>query len=249
MADKILIVTGGGRGIGAAICRLAAADGWDVAVNYVGNKAAAELVVADIAAAGRRAVAVRADVSKPQEVRRLFDTVTADLGAPTGLVNNAGVTGKIARLDEIEPEVIQEVVDINVMGAILPAREAVLRMSTKHGGAGGVIVNISSVAARLGPPSTYVWYAATKGAVDSLTRGLAQEVIGEGIRVTAVAPGITETEIHASGGMPDRVDQIGPNVPLGRAAQPEEIAEAVVWMLSDKSSYVVGETLYVGGGR
>lgn len=247
--SNVMLVTGGSRGIGAAICRLAARHGYDVAVNYAGNGDAAATVVRDAEAAGRRAVAIKADVSKLDEVSRLFDTVEETLGPVHTLVNNAGITGKIARLDEIDPAVVQETIDINLLGTIWPSREAVRRLSTKRGGAGGVIVNISSVASTLGSPNTYVWYAASKGAVDSFTVGLANEVAREGIRVVGVAPGLTDTEIHAAGGAPDRAQQLGDETPIGRAARPEEIAEAVLWVASDAAGYVVGETIRVGGGR
>ncbi len=247
--SNVMLVTGGSRGIGAAVCRLAARRGYDVAVNYAGNETAAATVVRDIEAAGRRAVAVQADVTRRDDVARLFDETEATLGPVHTLVNNAGITGRIGRLDEIEPEVIARTVDINVLGTIWPSREAVLRLSTKRGGAGGVIVNLSSVAASLGSPDTYVWYAATKGAVDSFTHGLGKEVIGDGIRVVGVAPGMTETEIHAAGGIPDRASRLGSETPIGRAAKPEEIAEAILWVASDAAGYMVGETIRVGGGR
>ena len=244
----VMLVTGGSRGIGAATCRLAAARGYDLCVNYAGNREAAEAVVAEVEAAGRRAVAVQADIARPEEIPGLFDAA-AELGPLTALVNNAGITGKISRLDAVDVEIIRRTVDLNVTGAILAAREAVLRMSTVHGGAGGGIVNISSVAARLGSPGEYTWYAATKGAIDSFTIGLAKEVAQEGIRVNAVSPGLIETEIHAAGGNPDRIAQTAPNIPLGRAGKPEEIAQAVLWLLSEEASYVTGAVLGASGGR
>lgn len=243
-----MLVTGGSRGIGAAICRLAVARGYDLCVNYAANRDAAEAVVAEAESAGCKAVAVQADLAEPGQIAPLFEAAAA-LGPLTALVNNAGITGRIARLDAVEPEVIRRTVDLNVTGAILAARETVLRMSTRHGGQGGGIVNISSVAAALGSPGEYTWYAASKGAIDSFTLGLAKEVAQEGIRVNAVSPGLIETEIHAAGGNPDRIAQVAPNIPLGRAGTPQEIAEAALWLLSEEASYVTGAILRVSGGR
>lgn len=244
----VMVVTGGSRGIGAAICRLAAARGYDLCVNYASDRAAAEAVVAEVEAVGRKAVAVQADLAKPEEIAPLFEAA-AELGPLTALVNNAGITGRISRLDAVDIEIIRRTVDLNVTGAILAAREAVLRMSTRHGGRGGGIVNISSVASRLGSPGEYTWYAATKGAIDSFTLGLAKEVAAEGIRVNAVSPGLIDTGIHAAGGNPDRVAQVAPNIPLGRAGTPEEIAQATLWLLSEEASYVTGAILSASGGR
>ncbi|MEX0923589.1 MAG: SDR family oxidoreductase [Rhodovibrionaceae bacterium] len=243
-----MLVTGGSRGIGAAICRLAAERGYDICVNYAGNHAAAQEVVAAVQVLGRKAVAVQADLARPEEIAPLFEAA-AELGPLTALVNNAGITGRIGRLDAVDPEIIRKTVDLNLTGAVLAAREAVLRMSTRHGGGGGGIVNISSVASALGSPGEYTWYAGTKGAIDSFTIGLAKEVAGEGIRVNAVAPGIIETEIHAAGGNPDRIAQTAPSVPLGRAGTPQEIAQAVLWLLSEEASYVTGAVLRAAGGR
>lgn len=247
--DKILLVTGGSRGIGAAVCRLAARDGWDVAVNYAASEDAADAVVAEVEAAGRRAVAVRGDMARDADIAAVFDRAAEALGPVTGLVNNAGITGAIAPLADADPGDIRDTVDLNLTGAILVLREAARRMSTAHGGAGGRIVNISSVAASLGSANTYVWYAATKAGLDAVTLGLAQEVVGQGIRVNGVAPGLTDTELHAHGGAPDRAHRLGGSVPIGRPAAPDEIAEAVAWLLSDAASYCVGATLRVGGGR
>lgn len=245
----VLIVTGGGRGIGAATARLGAGRGYAVCVNYRSNAEAAAAVVASIEAAGGRAIAVKADVARENEAVRLFETVDEKLGPVTALVNNAGLAGPISRLDDANSETIRRVIEVNVLGVIWCSREAVKRMSTRHGGKGGAIVNISSGAATLGSPGTFIWYAAAKGAVDSFTIGLSREVAGEGIRVNAVAPGFVKTRIHADSGMPDRIEKDAPNVPIGRAAEPEEIAEPVLWLLSEQASYTTGAILRVAGGR
>jgi NAD(P)-dependent dehydrogenase (short-subunit alcohol dehydrogenase family) len=245
----IVIVTGGGRGIGAATARMAAARGYAVCVNYLGNAAAAEAVVGDIEKAGGRAIAVQADVAAEAEVERLFAAVDRELGPLTALVNNAGLAGRIDRLDAAPGETIRQVIEVNLLGTIWCARAAVQRMSSRHGGRGGAIVNLSSGAATLGSPGNYVWYAASKGAVDSFTIGLAREVAREGIRVNGVAPGFVKTEIHAASGMPDRLETVAPTMPLGRAAEPEEIAETILWLLSPAASYTTGATLRVAGGR
>ena len=247
--DKSVLVTGGGRGIGAAVSRLAAQRGYAVCVNYAHAAAPAEALVEEIRAAGGRAFAHRADVSKADEVEALFAAADRELPPLTALVNNGGITGHFSRLDEADIAEIQQVMDINVMGVILCAREAVRRMSTRRGGQGGVIVNISSVAATLGSPGEYVWYAASKAAVDGFTIGLAKEVAREGIRVNAVAPGMTATEIHAASGDAGRLERIGSTVPIGRPAEPDEIAGPVLWVMSDEARYMTGETLRVGGGR
>jgi len=244
-----LLVTGGGRGIGAAVARLGAARGYAVCVNYRRDAAAAEAVVAAIAAAGGRALAVQADVAREDEVERLFAAVDAALPPLTALVNNAGSAGQVNRLEEAPAETIRQVMDLNVLGSIWCARAAIRRMARRHGGSGGAIVNLSSGAATIGSPGEYVWYAASKGAIDSLTLGLAKENAGEGIRVNAVAPGFVRTEIHAGSGMPDRLEKVAPTMPIGRAAEPEEIAEAVLWLLSDAASYTTGAILRVAGGR
>lgn len=237
----VAIVTGGSRGIGAATAAALTAAGWDVAISYLRDAAAAEEVGA--------ALAVQADVSVEGDVLRLFRDVDRELGPVSALVNNAGIVGPRARLDELEAARIERLLAVNVLGPFLCAREAVRRMSTRHGGAGGSIVNVSSVAARMGSPDEYVDYAATKGAVDTMTVGLAKEVAGEGVRVNAVRPGIIDTEIHASGGQPDRVERIGPLVPMQRAGRPEEVAAAVVWLCSQGASYVTGALVDVSGGR
>lgn len=245
----IMLVTGGGRGIGAATARMAARRGYAVAVNYASNAAAAEDVVRGIESEGGRAIAVRADVAREDEVERLFEAVDRELGPVTALVNNAGLAGPISRLDEADGETLRQVIGVNVLGVFYCARAGVRRMSTRHGGAGGAIVNVSSGAASLGSPGEYVWYAASKGAVDSFTLGLSKEVAGEGIRVNAVSPGMIATEIHAASGDAGRLERIGRAVPMGRPAEPEEVAEPVLWLLSDAASYVTGAILRVAGGR
>jgi NAD(P)-dependent dehydrogenase (short-subunit alcohol dehydrogenase family) len=251
MADTpILLVTGGSRGIGAAICRKAAHAGYDVAINYTSDAQAAERVAADVRAAGRRALVVQGDVSREADVLALFKAVDEGLGRLTAFANNAGITGRSCRLVDATDALIRACIDVNVTGAILCAREAVRRMSTKHGGEGGAIVNISSVAASLGSPGEYVWYAASKGAIDALTIGMAKEVAMEGIRVNAVSPGMVQTDIHEkSTGDAARVERIRPMIPMQRIAAPEEIADAVMYLLSDAASYVAGANLTVSGGR
>jgi NAD(P)-dependent dehydrogenase (short-subunit alcohol dehydrogenase family) len=244
-----LLVTGGGRGIGAAVARLGAARGYAVCVNYRRDAPAAEAVVAAIEQAGGRALALQADVAREDEVERLFAAMDAALPPLTALVNNAGVTGRVGRLEDAPAETIRQVMDLNILGSIWCARAAIRRMARRHGGQGGAIVNLSSGAATIGSPGEYVWYAASKGAIDSLTVGLAKESAGEGIRVNAVAPGFVRTEIHASSGLPDRLQKVAPTMPIGRAAEPEEIAEAVLWLLSDAASYTTGAVLRVAGGR
>ena len=244
-----LLVTGGSRGIGAAAAVLAAQRGWDVAVNYTRDAAAAERVAAQVRAAGRRALVIQADVAEEAEVLAMFAAVDREFGTLRGLVNNAGVVDLPARVDEMSLQRLQRMFAINLTGSFLCAREAVRRMSSKHGGAGGVIVNLSSAAARLGSPGQYVDYAASKAGIDLLTLGLAREVATEGIRVNAVRPGIIDTDIHASGGLPDRARQVAPIVPMQRAGSAEEVAQAIVWLLSDEASYTTGTVLDVTGGR
>jgi NAD(P)-dependent dehydrogenase (short-subunit alcohol dehydrogenase family) len=247
--NPTLLVTGGSRGIGAATAVLAARRGWDVAVNYTRDAAAAEHVAEQVRAAGRRALVVKADVSDEPEVLAMFAAVDRELGRLSGLVNNAGVVDLPARVDEMSLQRLQRMFAINLTGSFLCAREAVRRMSTRHGGAGGVIVNLSSAAAKLGSPGQYVDYAAAKAGVDTFTLGLAREVAAEGIRVNAVRPGIIDTDIHASGGLPDRAKQVAPMVPMQRAGTAEEVAQAIVWLLSEDSGYTTGAVLDVTGGR
>jgi NAD(P)-dependent dehydrogenase (short-subunit alcohol dehydrogenase family) len=248
-ARGALIVTGASRGIGAATARLAAARGYAVCVNYRENRAAADAVVAAISKAGGTALAVAADVAKEADVLRLFDESAERLGKLAALVNNAGILEHHMRVDEMSAGRLERVFATNVVGAFLCAREAVRRMSTKHGGAGGAIVNVSSVAAILGSPNEYVDYAASKGAIDTLTVGLAKEVALEGVRVNGVRPGVIHTEIHASGGEPGRVERVKAAVPMRRGGMPEEVARAILWLLSEESSYCTGASIDVSGGR
>ena len=245
----VLLVTGGSRGIGAAVARLAAAQGWDVAVNAVRDMRTAQAVVDEIRTMGRRAMAVQADVSDETAVCALFERIDAELGPLRGLVNNAGVVDVAQRVDEMSLARWQRMFAINVQGTFLCTREALKRMSTKHGGTGGAIVNLSSAAARLGSPGQYVDYAAAKAAIDTFTLGVAREVATEGVRVNAVRPGIIDTDIHASGGQPDRVQRMAPQVPMQRAGTAQEVAQAVMWLLSDQASYTTGSLVDVAGGR
>lgn len=246
---KVLLVTGGSRGIGAAICRLAAKARYRVAVNYASNVNAADALVAEIKAAGGEAFAVKGDVGNEADVLGMFAAVDAAYGRLDAFVNNAGIVDMKARVDEMDVARLERMMRINVVGSILCAREAVKRMSSLHGGKGGAIVNISSAAASLGSPGEYVDYAASKGAIDTFTIGLAKEVATEGVRVNAVRPGIIDTEIHASGGQPDRVAAIRGLVPMKREGKAEEVAHAVIWLLSDEASYTTGSILNVSGGR
>jgi len=247
--QKVVLVTGGSRGIGAATALLAARRGYAVAVNYTSNSLAADEVVRQIRAGGGSAFTVQADVADEAQVMAMFEKVDAKLGRLDALVNNAGVVDVAERVDGMSAQRLRRMFDINVIGAFLCAREAVRRMSTRHGGSGGVIVNVSSAAARLGSPAQYVDYAASKGAIDVMTIGLAKEVATEGIRVNAVRPGLVETEIHASGGQPDRVRDLAHQVPMQRGGSADEIANAIVWMLSDEASYTTMALLDVTGGR
>ena len=249
MSDKVLLVTGGSRGIGAATARLAAGAGWAVAVNYTANSLAADEVVRAIRADGGRAMAVQADVADEAQVLKMYEHVDAKLGRLTGLVNNAGVVDRAQRVEDMSVARWRRMFDINVIGAFLCAREAVRRMSTKHGGSGGAIVNLSSAAARLGSPNEYVDYAAAKSAIDAFTIGLAKEVAGDGIRVNAVRPGLIDTEIHASGGRPDRVEALKHQVPMQRGGTAEEVAQTILWLLSDAASYTTMSLVEVSGAR
>jgi len=248
LTDKVVIVTGGSRGIGRATALAAAAHGFRVCIGYVSNEAAAREVVAGIESSNGKAIAVKCDVGKESDILALFKAADG-FGSLGALVNNAGIVGTTARVEEMTAERIERMMAVNVTGSILCAREAVKRMSTRHGGKGGVIVNLSSVAARLGSPNTYVDYAASKGAIDSFTVGLGHEVAGEGIRVAAIRPGLIDTEIHASGGEPDRAHRLSQTVPMKRVGTADEIANAIVWLISDQASYVTSAILDVSGGR
>jgi NAD(P)-dependent dehydrogenase (short-subunit alcohol dehydrogenase family) len=248
-SEGTLIVTGAGRGIGRAVAKLASARGFSVAVNYAQDAHSATNLVRHIARSRGRAIAIQADISREDEILRLFETAERELGPLAGLVNNAGITGGFARVEVVTSATLTQVFAVNVIGAMLCAREAVRRMSTRNGGKGGTIVNISSRAAQIGGAGEWVHYAASKGALDTFTLGLAREVAAEGIRVNAAAPGHVLTELHATSGDPDRMTRLAPTIPMGRAGTPEEIAEAVLWLLSPKASYTTGAILAVSGGR
>jgi NAD(P)-dependent dehydrogenase (short-subunit alcohol dehydrogenase family) len=247
--DRVVMVTGGSRGIGAATARLAASRGYAVALTYRDNRAAAEQVVESIAGAGGRAIALQMDVAEESDIVRAFADVDRTLGPVTALVNNAGILERQTRVEDMDAGRLARVLAVNVTGAFLCAREAIRRMSTKLGGQGGAIVNVSSAAARLGSAGEYVDYAASKGAIDTFTIGLANELAAEGIRVNAVRPGFVYTGIHASGGEPGRVDRVKASIPLKRGGQPEEVANAILWLLSDEASFTTGAFLDVSGGR
>jgi NAD(P)-dependent dehydrogenase (short-subunit alcohol dehydrogenase family) len=247
--SKVMIVTGGGRGIGAATVRLAAERGYSVCVNYLRNRDAAEALVADLRRKDAKAITVQADVAVEAEVVRMFEQVDRALGRVSALVNNAGIVDRGTRVEHISAERLARMFAVNVAGSFLCAREAVKRMSKRHGGAGGAIVNLSSIAAKLGGPGEYVDYAASKGAIDTFTIGLAREAAADGIRVNAVRPGIIRTEIHVAGGDPGRVERIGATAPLARAGEPEEVARVILWLLSEEASYMTGAILDVSGGR
>jgi NAD(P)-dependent dehydrogenase (short-subunit alcohol dehydrogenase family) len=245
----VLIITGSGRGIGAATARLAAKRGYAVCVNYLRDRAAAEMVVQDIRGDGGSAVAVAGDVSVEKDVLHLFEECDRSLGPLRALVNNAGIVATKARVDEIGAERLQRMMAVNVVGAFLCAREAIKRMSKKHGGPGGAIVNVSSGAARLGSPSEWVDYAASKGAIDTMTLGLSKELADDGIRVNCVRPGFVNTEIHAGAGEPNRIERLRDSIPMKRGGEPEEVARAILWLLSEEASYSTGAILDVTGGR
>lgn len=245
----VLIVTGGGRGIGAATARLAAKRGYAVCINYLSDRASAEEVVRDIRGDGGSAIAVAGDVASEPDVLRLFAECDRSLGPLTALANNAGIVARQSRVEAMDAARLQRMFAINVVGAFLCAREAIKRMSTKHGGKGGAIVNVSSGAARLGSPGEYVDYAASKGAIDTMTIGLAKELASEGIRVNCVRPGFVHTDIHAAGGEPNRIERLRDSIPMKRGGEPGEVARAILWLLSDEASYSTGAILDVTGGR
>jgi len=249
MTHKVMIITGGSRGIGAATAQIAAARGYVVCIAYRSNKQAAQAVVDAILLAGGKAIAVAADVAQEADVINLFQTVDSELGRVNALVNNAGTLEHQMRLEEMDAARINRVLTTNVTGSFLCAREAVRRMSTKRGGSGGAIVNLSSAASRIGSPGEYIDYAASKGAIDTFTLGLAKEVAEEGIRVNAVRPGIIDTDIHASGGESGRVERLKSSIPMRRGGQADEVAQAIMWLLSDEASYTTGSLLDVTGGR
>lgn len=248
LPSPVLVVTGGGRGIGAAIARLAAAEGYAVAINYRHDTATAEALVAALRAAGARAIAVQGDVGREDDVVRLFEHVDRELGPVTALVNNAGITGGNARVEDVTQAQLLQVMQVNVIGAFLCAREAVRRMSTRHGGRGGAIVNVSSGASKTGSPGTYVHYAATKGALDTMALGLAREVATEGIRVNSVRVGITDTDLHDFAANPQKLAALSRIPPMQRVADPAEIAQTVLWLLSPAASYVTAAIVDAGGG-
>jgi NAD(P)-dependent dehydrogenase (short-subunit alcohol dehydrogenase family) len=248
--SKVLLVTGGGRGIGAATCRLASQAGYAVAVNYLSDQKPANELVNEIKTAGCKAIAIQGDVARLADITRIFDATEEAFGPLTALVNSAGITGKSSRLDEASDETILSTIAINVNGTIFACREAVKRMSPKHGGLGGVIVNVTSGASTIGSPGEYTWYAASKGAIDSFTIGLGRELAEENIRVVAVAPGLTETEIHArSTEEPGRVKRMTPMIPMKRAGSAEEVANTIMFALGDSASYITATTIRVSGGR
>ncbi|WP_460422668.1 SDR family oxidoreductase [Pseudomonas sp. ZL2] len=247
--DKVIVITGASRGIGAATARLAARAGYRICINYLRDDEAAQRVLAEVRELGAEAIAVKADVSVEDEIIQLFQRVDAELGPVTALVNNAGTIGQQSRVEEVSEFRLLKLMKTNVVGPMLCAKHALQRMSTRHGGEGGSIVNVSSVAARLGSPNEYVDYAASKGALDTFTLGLAKEVAGEGVRVNAVRPGYIFTDFHALSGDPDRVSKLEPGIPMGRGGRAEEVAEAILWLLSDQASYSTGSFLDLGGGR
>jgi NAD(P)-dependent dehydrogenase (short-subunit alcohol dehydrogenase family) len=245
----VMVVTGGGRGIGAATARLAAQRGYAVCINYLDKPGRAAEVADAITAAGGRAIAVQADVAHEKDVVRMFERVDAELGPVTVLVNNAGITGRAGRLETFDAGALRRVLEVNVIGLLLCSQQAVRRMSTKHGGRGGAIVNVSSIAAQLGGANQWIPYGAAKGAVNSITVGLSREVAGEGIRVNAIMPGLIDTEIHAEAGVGDRIAKVIPQVPMQRIGTPEECAEAILWFSSGEAAYATGAILPLTGGR
>ena len=245
----LILITGGSRGVGAATARIAAQRGYDVAISYVSNDDAARAVVADVEEAGQRGLAIRADSASPDDVVQMFETIDRTFGRIDVLVNNAGIIAKQSRLEDLGFERMQRIFAVNTIGPILCAQQAVKRMSHRHGGRGGVVINISSASARLGSPNEYVDYAASKGALETFTIGFAKEVAGEGIRVNCVRPGHIYTEMHASGGEPGRVDRVKATIPMGRGGQPEEVAHAILWLASSEASFVTGTFLDATGGK
>ena len=245
----LILVTGGSRGVGAATARLAAERGYDVAISFVANEAAAEAVAADVRALGRQALAVRADSADPEQVAQLFEAIDRRFGRIDVLVNNAAIIGRQSRLEGLGFERMQRIFAVNAIGPMLCAQQAVRRMSQRHGGRGGVVINVSSASARLGSPNEYVDYAASKGALETFTTGLAKEVAREGIRVNGIRPGHIYTERHASGGEPWRVDRVKDSIPMGRGGQPEEVARAILWLAGAEASFVTGTFLDVTGGK
>jgi NAD(P)-dependent dehydrogenase (short-subunit alcohol dehydrogenase family) len=244
----VLLITGSGRGIGAATAKLAAARGYDVAVNYVTDDKAAAEVVAAVKGSGRKAVAIKADMAREVDIERMFKEADI-LGPLTHFVYNTGIPGRAGRLESAAPDMMRKVIEVNTVGALISMQHAIRRMSKKHGGQGGAAVLLSSVAADIGGPNEYVWYAASKGAIESMTYGLSKELASDGIRVNCVSPGASETRVHADAGTPDKLAKIGPMIPMGRAGKPEEQAEAVLFLLSDAASYISGTVLRVAGGR
>ncbi|MCX7377068.1 MAG: SDR family oxidoreductase [Alphaproteobacteria bacterium] len=247
--DKVLVVTGGSTGIGAAVARMAAAQGYAVGLSYRSSEAPARQVVEEIRSAGGRAFAMQADSASPEQTAAFFAAVDRELGRVTALVNNAGITGPISRIEALDPSALDQVLAINVKGCFLALREAILRMATDLGGAGGVVVNVSSRASEIGGANEWVHYAASKGAVDTLTIGASRELAPRGIRVNAVNPGLIGTEIHAKAGVPDRAERFKPMIPMARAGSAEEVADVILWLLSEQSSYVTGALVPIGGGR
>lgn len=245
----ILLITGAGRGIGAATARLAAGRGYDVAINFKSDAQSAEAVVGAVKAQGRNAIAIKADMTSESDIKRMFETVEQKLGRLTHFVYNTGIPGRAGRLESASSAMMREVVEVNVLGALWSLQLAIPRISKKHGGQGGAIVLLSSVAADIGGPNEYVWYAASKGAIESMTYGLSKELAADGIRVNCVSPGASETRVHADAGTPDKLARIAPMIPMGRAGLPEEQAEAVLFLLSDAASYISGTVLRVAGGR
>ncbi|NVK39779.1 MAG: SDR family oxidoreductase [Oceanospirillaceae bacterium] len=247
--NRVAIITGGGRGIGAATARLLAQRDYDLCINYRHDRDAADALVSELAASGGRVFPMQADIAVEDEVVRLFERVDAELGPVDALVNNAGILLPQMKVERMSAERINRIFSTNVTGTFLCCREAIRRMARSQGGRGGAIINVSSVAARLGAANEYVDYAASKGAIDTLTRGLSLELAGEGIRVNAVRPGFIDTRMHADGGEPDRIARVSPNIPMQRGGRPEEVATAIAWLLSDEASYVTGSFVDVGGGR